>query len=211
MTHVCRVFGFPRDVLSDRGPQSVAHFWRVFCQMMGAMVSLTLGHHTQSNGQTERLNQELEKGLHCLASWNPTSWSKYIMWVEYAHNTLPCTALGMSPFQCVFGYQPSLFPELEREVSVPSAVAVIRRCRRAWALAQQNLLRSSLNYKQFADRRRRAAPSYKAGQRVWLSTRHLPLKVESRKLAPHFVSPFPVSKVINPVSVRLCCGRGFQN
>lgn len=124
MTHVSRVFGFPRDVLSDWGPQSVAQFWRAFCQLMAAMVSLTSGHHPQSNGQTERLNQELEKGLRCLASRNPTSWSKYVMWVEYAHNTLPCTSLGMSPFQCVFRYQPPLFPELEREVSLPSAVAV---------------------------------------------------------------------------------------
>ncbi len=50
------------------------------------------------------------------------------MWVEYAHNTLPCVLTGMSPFQCVFGYQPPLFPALEKEVSVPSAVAMTRCC-----------------------------------------------------------------------------------
>ncbi len=78
MSHVCRVFGFPRNVLSYRGPQFVAQFWKAFCQLLGATVSLTSGHHPQTNGQMEQLNQELEKGLRCLASQNPASWSKYV-------------------------------------------------------------------------------------------------------------------------------------
>lgn len=132
------------------------------------------------------------------------------MWVEYAHNTLPSTSVSMSPFQCVFGYQPPLFPALEREVSVPSALALVRRCHQNWAGARLNLIRASQSHKKFADRRRRCAPVYQAGQRVWLSTKHLPLKVESRKFAPHFVGPFPVSKVINPVSVRLKLPRSLH-
>ncbi|XP_045884590.1 uncharacterized protein LOC123956412 isoform X2 [Micropterus dolomieu] len=44
---------------------------------------------------------------------------------------------------------------------------------------------------------------YTAGQRVWLATRDIPLRVESLRLAPHFIGPFPVSKVINPVALRL--------
>lgn len=60
---------------------------------------LTSGYHPQSNGQMERLNQELETCLRCLISQNPTTWSKHLIWAEYAHNTLPGSASGLSPFQ----------------------------------------------------------------------------------------------------------------
>ncbi len=132
LNHVFRVHGFPRNVLSDRGPQFVAHFWKAFCQLLGATVSLTSGYHPQTNGQAERLNQELETGLRCLSSQNPSSWSKMLIWIEFAHNTLPSASTGLTPFQCVYGYQPPLFPDLEQEVNVPSAAAVVRQCRWMW-------------------------------------------------------------------------------
>lgn len=129
---VFRLHGFPKDVVSDRGPQFVSKFWKAFCSLIGATVSLSSGYHPQSNGQTERKNQDLETSLRCLASLNPATWSKYVMWVEYAHNTLASAASGLSPFQCCYGYQPPLFPDLEEEVRVPSAQALIRRCRKTW-------------------------------------------------------------------------------
>ncbi|XP_057712509.1 uncharacterized protein LOC130929420 [Corythoichthys intestinalis] len=203
MYNIFRVHGFPTDVVSDRGPQFVSAFWKAFCRMIGATVSLSSGFHPQSNGQAERLNQILETGLRCLASQDPSTWSEKLMWLEVAHNTLPSSATGFSPFHVVHGFQPSLFPALDTNSPVPSALALIRRCRRTWERARRILLRRSAIYKTAADRKRSAAPTYATGDRVWLSTRHLPLKVQSRKLAPRFVGPFPVSKVINPVSVRL--------
>lgn len=66
-----------------------------------------------SPSQTGRLNQELETRLHCLLVQNPTSWCKHLIWVEYAHNTLPCSASGLSPFECAYGSHHPLFPEVE--------------------------------------------------------------------------------------------------
>ncbi|KAI3354200.1 hypothetical protein L3Q82_018739, partial [Scortum barcoo] len=121
----------PSDIVSDRGPQFISRFWKEFCELLRATVSMSSSYHPQSNGQTELLNQELETCLRCLISQNQASWSDHLTWLEYAHNTVPSAATGLSPFQCANGYQPLLFPANEKEVTVPSAHAMVRR--RIWA------------------------------------------------------------------------------
>ncbi|XP_061636508.1 uncharacterized protein LOC133481318 [Phyllopteryx taeniolatus] len=100
--------------------------------------------------------------------------------------------------------------EKSSESTVPAALTLVRRCRRTWERARQMLLRQGRSYKAAADRRRTPAPNYKVGQRVWLSTKHIPLRVESKKLAPRFVGPFPITKIINPVTVKLRLPRSMR-
>ncbi|KAI3376812.1 hypothetical protein L3Q82_000097 [Scortum barcoo] len=131
ISQVFRIHGLPKDIVSDRGPQFVSGFWKEFCQLLGATVSLSSGYHPESNGQTERLNQELETCLRCLVAQNQTTWSDHLTWVEYAHNSLPTAATGLSPFQVVHGYQPPLFSTNEEEVTVPSAHALAKKLPRS--------------------------------------------------------------------------------
>lgn len=81
-----------------------------------------------------------------------------------------------------------MFFALEKEAVVPPAAAV---------------LRTSNLFKKVVSCHCTKGPSYQVGQCVWLSSWDLPLRSESRKLALHFVGLFPVSKIINPVPVRL--------
>ncbi|KAG1927325.1 retrotransposable element [Pimephales promelas] len=201
--HVFRLHGLPMDVVSDRGPQFVSKFWREFCKLLGATVSLSSGFHPQSNGQTERANQDLERTLRCLVSKNPSSWSQQLSMVEYAHNTLPVSSTGLSLFECSVGYQPPVFPSLESEVAVPSAHAFIQRCHRTWTRARETLLQVGARTKAKADRHRRKPPVYVVGSKVWLSTKNIPLRSVSNKLAPKFIGPFAVTKIVSPVAIRL--------
>uniref|UniRef100_A0A8K9UV21 Gypsy retrotransposon integrase-like protein 1 n=1 Tax=Oncorhynchus mykiss TaxID=8022 RepID=A0A8K9UV21_ONCMY len=43
--NVFRIHGLPSDVVSDRGPQFTSQFWREFCRLIGASVSLSSGFH----------------------------------------------------------------------------------------------------------------------------------------------------------------------
>lgn len=127
-------------------------------------------------------------------------------------HTTPCPVLLLVslPSSVPMVTNHRFFPALEGEVSVPSSQALIRCCCRIWSAACQILLQSSARSKRAADRRRVAAPPYRPRQKVWLSAKDLPLRVESHKLVPHFVGPFPVSKVVNPTAVRLKLPRSLR-
>ena len=204
VVHVVRIHGIPLDiVVSDRGPQFSSRVWQAFCRGIGATVSLSSGYHPQTNGQAERTNQSLESALRCVTTSSPSTWSKQLAWVEYAHNTMVNSSTGMSPFECSLGYQPPMFPQQETEVAVPSAKEHLRRCRRMWRIARAALLRANDRSRRSSNRRRVPAPAYKPGQRVWLLAKELPIPTVSPKLAPRYVGPYTVERVINPAAVRL--------
>ncbi|KAK3506497.1 hypothetical protein QTP70_003044 [Hemibagrus guttatus] len=170
---------------------------------LGIGVSLSSGYHPQSNGQAEWLNQEIGRFLRSYCSREQQRWSEFLPWAEYAQNSLTHSSTGLTPFQCVLGYQPPLFPWSGEPSDVPAMEEWSCLRQEVWERAHVRLQRAVRRQRIQANRRRHPHPPYRVGQRVWLSTRNLRLNLPCRKLSPKFVGPFEIISQVNPVSYRL--------
>ncbi|CDQ95111.1 unnamed protein product [Oncorhynchus mykiss] len=192
-THVFRHHGVPEDIVSDRGPQFTSRVWRAFIERLGVSVSLTSGFHPKSNGQVERVNQDVGRFLQSYCQDRPGEWAAFIPWPEIAQNSLCHSSTNLSPFQCVLGYQPVLAPRHQCQIEAPAVDDWFRRSEETWDTAHVHL--------QWAGRRQRTGTDRHGTP--GLSTLHLPLHLPCRKLGPRFVGPFKVLRRLNKVCYRL--------
>ena len=61
--NIWKLHGLPESIISDRGPQFAAGVMRELNAMLGIDSKLSTAFHPQTDGQTERMNQELEQYL----------------------------------------------------------------------------------------------------------------------------------------------------
>ncbi|KAG1954691.1 retrotransposable element [Pimephales promelas] len=160
---IFRHFGIPEDIVSDRGPQFISCVWRAFFNLLWVSVSLTSGYHPQSNGQTERKIQEIRRYLRSYCHDHQDCCSHYLPWAEYAQNSLRQSSTGLTPFQCILGYQPPLFPWNGEPSNVPAVHHWFQMSERVWDSAHVHLQRAVRRHKSQADARRSATLTINPG------------------------------------------------
>jgi len=61
--NVWKLHGLPKSIISDKGPQFAAGLIRELNQILGIKSKMSTTFHPQTDGQMERVNQELEQYL----------------------------------------------------------------------------------------------------------------------------------------------------
>jgi len=56
---IWKLHGIPKKILSDRGPQFASKFMEEFTKALGTKRQLSTAYHPQTDGQAERINQEI--------------------------------------------------------------------------------------------------------------------------------------------------------
>ena len=106
--HLWKLHGLPEMALSDRGPQFVAGFMKELNDILGIKTKLSTVYHLQTDGQTERVNQEVEQYLRLFVSHRQNDWPEWIAGVEFAYNNKVHTLTRVLPFFANYGLNPRM-------------------------------------------------------------------------------------------------------
>lgn len=98
-THIYKLHGLPAAIVSDRDPVFTSQFWRHLFKMAGIELKLSSSCHSQTDGQTEHINQCLKTFLCCFVHACPKKWHAWLPSAEYWYNTSFHSAFGCSPFE----------------------------------------------------------------------------------------------------------------
>jgi len=198
--HIYRHFGLPNSFLSDSGPQFSFQVFREMARSLGIKTLRSTAYHPQTDGETERVNQELEIYFRIFCSNNPEMWKQLNRLMEFSHNQKVHSTTKQTPFYLMMGYEPQDIPLVFEKTNAPTAEQRITTLKEAWneAAAVHELARQMVT-----ERTTWGFTPFKKGEQVWLDSQNLKIGYQSRKLAPKREGPFMITEVLEPVTYHL--------
>jgi len=204
--NVWKLHGLPESIISDRGPQFAAGVMRELNAMLGIDSKLSTAFHPQTDGQMERMNQELEQYLRMFIDHQQEQWPEWLGTAEFAYNNKVQTSTKVSPFKANSGQDPRMGFELRKKRKFEEANKFVERMQEIQGEAKAALSKAQEDMKKYADRHRTEVEEYRVGDLVLLSTKDLKYQMVGRrmeKLTERFVGPYKVKSIVSMNTIEL--------
>ena len=106
--NVWKLHGLPESIISDKELQFTAGLMKKLNEMLGIKSKLSTAFHPQTNGQTKRMNQELEQYLRMFIDYKQEQWPEWLGTAEFTYNNKVYLSTKTSPFKANYGQDPRM-------------------------------------------------------------------------------------------------------
>ncbi|ESK81113.1 reverse transcriptase-rnase h-integrase, partial [Moniliophthora roreri MCA 2997] len=200
LNNVYKRFGLPNKIISDRDPQFATKVFQELGKQLGVKHMMSTAFHPQTDGESERVNQELEVFLQLFCSRQQDKWAELLPFAEFAHNNRTHSTMKKSPFYLMMGYNPRPLPTAFTKTMVPSVETRLSELKK---LQEETYSLMELARRKMEGTTKRSFTPFTVGQKVWLEGRNLNFGYPSKKLAPKREGPFKIESVLGPVTYKL--------
>jgi transposase InsO family protein len=157
--NVWKNHGLPSSIVSDRGPQFASQVMRDLCKRLGIQPKLSTAFHPQTDGQTERMNRDLQQYLRLFTAEKQDEWVNWLPLAQFSYNTKKQASTQKSPFEVTRSYVPRMGFE-QRIIKAPAAEKFTSIMQNTLAQTKANLEKAQDRMKAQADKHRSIAPKY---------------------------------------------------
>ena len=204
--HVWKLHGLPESIVSDRGVQFAVGMIKKLNNLLGIQTKLLTAYHSQTNRQTERINQELEQYLRVFIDHRQEQWSDWLGTAEFAYNNKIHSTTKILPFKVNYGQNPRIGFEGRRKGKYEAAGKFVEKMKKIQEKAKAMLGKVQEEIKKFTNKKRGEGEEYKVGDLVLLSMKDLKWQMKgrrSKKLTEHFVGPYKVKGIVSSNAIEL--------
>ena len=192
------------SVVSDRGPQFTAELTKELNRMLGIQTKLSTAFHPQTDGQTERINQELEQYLWFFIENRQKDWPEWLAATKFAINNKVHMVTKVSPFMANYRKELRMGGDIRTKGKVESATEFVERMKKIHKEVEVALRKMQEKMKRYADRERKETEVWKKGDWMLLSTKDLVFKKRPmKKLMERYVGPYVIKEVILSNAVKV--------
>ena len=164
--------------------------------------------HPQTDGQTKRVNQELEQYLRMFINHRQKQWPDWLGTAKFAYNNKVHSSTKISPFRANYRQDPRIGFETRRKGKYEGAEKFVTKIKEIQEEVKAVLEKVQEKMKKYTDRKRAEVDEYKVKDLVMLSAKDLKYQMVGRrteKLIERFVGPYRIKKIVllNAVELEL--------
>jgi len=141
----------PESIVLDRGAQFTAGLMRELNKVLGIETKLSTAFHSQTDGQTEHTNQELEQYLRMFIDHRQEQWLDWLGTADFAYNNKVNTSTKVLPFRANSGRDPRMGFKMRKKEKNEGAEMFAKRMKEVQEEAQAALRKSQEETKKYAD------------------------------------------------------------
>jgi len=211
MRNVFKLHGLPDKIISDRRTQFAAKVIQEMYKKLDITSALSSAYHPQTDGQTERVNQDLETYIQMFCTHRQDDWAKWLHMAEFAYNNKEHSTIKMSPFKANNLTEPRWLMEMKTEnMTHPAAEEQLEEMKLVEKELQACLDIAAERMKEYYDKG--SAPLLQIGDMAYLDARNLKEKIQekdeptramTRKLRKKRIGPYRVTDRIGELNYRL--------
>ena len=120
----------PKGMILDRGLQFVVELTKKLNRMLGIQTKLLTLFHSQTDGQTEQINQELEQYLLFFVDYRQKDWPQWLVIAEFAVNNKTHSVTKMSLFIANYRRELRMRADIRKKGKVEKVMEFVERMKK---------------------------------------------------------------------------------
>ena len=179
--NIWKLHSLPESIITDKGAQFVVEIMKELNNMLEIDTKLSTVYYPQTDGQIEKINQNLEQYLRMFINHRQEQWSNWLVIVEFVYNNKVQTSTKVLLFKANNGQDLHMGFEMRKKGKFEKVAEFATRIKKVHKKAEVVLRKSQEKIRKYTDRKRSELKEYKVGDWILLSIKDLKYQIKGKQ------------------------------